>query len=201
MDSQASECLIIKHRPTQFENLVGQWIGRKMAVPTIPRAFVAAPSVRDNQLALVNRQDLDTHESPNIAPLHVPFSWTPIIDPCDREEYREAQEELDQIKAAAGEEGCPEPTDELVQEAGNLLRWMFRKLPFAYDVSPEDDGGIAIHAIHDKVYVCVMLSQEGPYRCFVNLDGERRRSTYTDRRKVYGTFLKGALQDLCRYGG
>lgn len=128
-----------------------------------------------------------------------PEENTPTADPRDHEEYKEARAELERVKDAATEEGCPEPSDETVEEAGELLRWMFCEAQFPYDVAPEDDGGIAIHAIHDEVYVCVILSSEGPDRCFVNIDGESRRSTYTDRRKVYGTFLKGALEDLRRY--
>ncbi len=116
------------------------------------------------------------------------------------DQYIKAQSELERVKAVAIEEGYPKPTDELVREASQVLEWMFQRYLFTYEVTPEDDGGIAIHAIHNKVYVCVILSQEGPDQCFVDMDGEHRRSTYSDRRKLCGTFLLGALQDLRAYG-
>ena len=122
------------------------------------------------------------------------------VDPLDDEEYKEAQAELARVKKAAVEEDCPVPSDEIVEEAGELLARMFREAPFPYDVTPEDDGGIAIHAIHDEVYVCVILSADGPDRCFMNVDGERWRSTYTERPRVFGRFLKEALRNLRRYG-
>ena len=85
--------------------------------------------------------------------------------------------------------------------AGTLLRQMFRLAPFPYDVSPEDDGGTSIHAISNEVYVFVVLSPGGRDRCFINMDGESRRSVYTDRSKVFGRFLKGALRDLADLTG
>lgn len=124
-----------------------------------------------------------------------------VLDPCHTSEFREAQDELDRVKEAAVAEDFPEPTDELVREAGELLRWMYRELPYTYDVTPEDDGGIAIHAVHDEVYVCIVLSHAGPDRCFVNMDGESRISQFTERSKLCGTFLRGALQDLRRCAG
>lgn len=114
--------------------------------------------------------------------------------------YGEVQAELDRVKDVAAEEGLPAQADELVKEAGNVLRWMYCELPYAYDVTPEDDGGIGLHAMHDEISIWIVLPREGPVRCFVNLDGESRRASFTERSKVCGTFLKGALQDLHRCG-
>ena len=126
---------------------------------------------------------------------------TPVEDPLRHQDYRDALNELERLREVAAEEGYPEPSEEISSAARKLLRQMFRLAPFPYDVSPEDDGGISIHAISNEVYVFVVLSPDGRDRCFINMDGESRRSVYTDRSKVFGRFLKGALRDLADLAG
>ena len=110
-----------------------------------------------------------------------------------------ANAELDQIREFASAEEIPEPSDDLIADARRVLNWMSDRMPFDYEVDLEDDGGIAIHAVHQKIYVCIILSASEPDRCFVNMDDERRISTFTNRDKVCGTFLEGALRDLGRF--
>lgn len=136
----------------------------------------------------------------NVSARVVSGNMTLALGPPTRQGYGEVQAELDRVKDVAAEEGLPEPADELVKEAGTVLRWMYRELPYAYDATPEDDGGIGLHAMHDEISVWIILPREGPVTCFVNMDGESRRASFTERSKVCGTFLKGALQDLRRCG-
>ena len=110
-----------------------------------------------------------------------------------------ANAELDQIREFAIAEEIPEPSEDLIADARRVLNWMLDRMPFDYEVDLEDDGGVAIHALHQKIYVCIILSASEPDRCFVNMDDERRISTFTNRDKVCGTFLDGALRDLGRF--
>lgn len=112
----------------------------------------------------------------------------------------EIVEELAAVQETAREEERPVPTDALVADADRLLRRMYAETPFPYDVTPEDDGGIAIHAIGTGISLLVILSPEEDDQFYVSLDGEDRRSIYEQRDKIFdGRFLQAALRDLADY--
>ncbi len=125
--------------------------------------------------------------------------WMTDNNPRDDPQYGEVFAQLGRVKEIAAEDGYPEPTDELIGESREVLEWMFLKQPFAYDTTPQHDGSIAIHVLHDKIYVYLILSHTGHDRCFVKTDGENRRTIYANRSEVRGTFLEAALRDLRRY--
>ena len=103
---------------------------------------------------------------------------------------------LNQIEEMAIEEGLLPPSKDVIDEAKKLIRWMSQRVPFLYEVAPEDDKGISVHGVHDDLYIWVVLRPEQPTLCFANMDGESRRSIIKNRNELYGEFLKGALNDL-----
>ena len=122
--------------------------------------------------------------------------------PEDGQEYSDhAYAQLEQIKESASAEGYPVPSDNMIADARRVLDWMMGQVPFDYDIDPDEDGGILILAMHQKIYVSIILSTNGRDKCFVDCDDGSRFTTFTDRDDVCGTFLKQALQDLRRLTG
>ena len=111
---------------------------------------------------------------------------------------QQACADLREIKEIAAAEGYPEPQDKTISEARLVLDWMWKREPFEYKVDPFDDGAITIQALHDEIYVCVILSPTEPYQCYVTMKGERRISTFTDLDRLCGAFLESALGELRR---
>lgn len=95
---------------------------------------------------------------------------------------------------AAGDRGIL--LEELAARAEKLLRWMYDTTPFPYDVRPEKDGGISIHAIGEESYILIVLSPNQPDKCFVTTKKVKSRIVFKDRLALFGRHLRGALRDL-----
>lgn len=116
------------------------------------------------------------------------------------QDYQDALRELNEIEAAAIEEKYEIPTRETVESARELLEKMYAVAPFPYDVSPEEDGGVSIHAIGDETYIWAILSPDGRDRCFVSTEHQSWRLISKNREKLFGSFLRAALRDLRKEG-
>jgi len=109
---------------------------------------------------------------------------------------QQAYADLHEIKQIAAAEGFPEPSDDIVLKARQVLDWMREKQPFGYVIDPFDDGGITIQALHAEIYVCVILSPTEPHQCYVDTDSDSRVSTFADLQGLCGPLLEAALTDL-----
>ena len=115
--------------------------------------------------------------------------------PLDSEELAKAFDELNTALAVAANDPRVPPED-FRARAKTLLQWMYDTTPFPYDVRPEKDGGISIHAIGEETYILIILSPNQPDKCFVNTKKAKSRIIFKDRHELFGKDLRRALLDL-----
>ena len=118
----------------------------------------------------------------------------PTTPPGDEELDKALVELKSAVVEAAGDRGILH--EELAARAEKLLRWMYVTTPFPYDVRPEKDGAVSIHAIGEESYILIVLSPNQPDKCFVNTKKVKSRIVFKDRLELFGRHLLGALRDL-----
>ena len=120
------------------------------------------------------------------------------VAPTTPPDYGELDKALAELNSAVVEAASDRGIlpEELAARAETLLRWMYDTTPFPYDVRPEKDGGISIHAIGDETYILIILSPNQPDKCFVNTKKVKSRIVFKDRLELFGRHLRGALRDL-----
>ena len=126
------------------------------------------------------------------------YSAVSAMPPTTSPDHGELDKALAELNTAAVE-AASDPgafPEELAARAETLLRWMYDTTPFPYDVRPEKDGGVSIHAIGDETYILIILSPSQPDKCFVNTKKVKSRIVFKDRRELFGRYLRGPLRDL-----
>ena len=103
---------------------------------------------------------------------------------------------FEQVKKDAVADGLQVPSVQVIKDARNILNWMYRQVPYLYDVVPGDEGGVEIHAIHDNIYFSLALFENGVSKCWVSMDNERSTAVFDKRETVKGRFMQGALGNL-----
>ena len=107
--------------------------------------------------------------------------------------------DLEDVRAEAGEEGFPLPSDEALANARRLLIEMYEILPRRFEVYPTPDGEIAIDAPsgHGRS-VILLCASDGSALCLVNMNGDHRRARYSTVKTLPDGFLREALTELER---
>ena len=72
---------------------------------------------------------------------------------------QEAVNDLAQVRQAAVEDGWPEPNDEAVRNAENLLHFMYDHFPQRFSVYPGHRGGVCIHAHGGKWWSFLVICE------------------------------------------
>ena len=118
------------------------------------------------------------------------FRSTPLAQP----ELTEALSDLNQIREAAERQGYDKPPEDVIFQAGRLLREVYAKDARPYIVYPTPQGGIAIDAVTPHGVKVIMMCEP---------DGKGRGVVYQHKRlasKPYDTilhddFIPEALRD------
>ena len=112
-------------------------------------------------------------------------------------ELAEALSDLRESRSEAQEEGYPIPSDVALENAGRLLKAMYRISPRRYEVYPTPDGEIAIDTPGGYNRSALLLcDSEGGALCLVNINGNHRRARYSDSDRLPDGFVREALAEL-----
>ncbi len=107
--------------------------------------------------------------------------------------------DLEDVRAEAGEEGFPLPSDEALANARHLLIEMHEISPRRFEVYPTPDGEIAIDAPSGHGQSVILLcASDGSVLCLVNMNGDHRRARYSTVKTLPDGFLREALTELER---
>ena len=121
----------------------------------------------------------------------------PNPTPSRHADLTDALVDLDDVFDAAREEGIPEPSKLAFENAGRLLKAMYRISPRRFDVYPAADGYIAIDGRggYGRA-VAMMCGSAGDAVCLVTIDGERRRAHYATTSGLPDDFVRQVLREL-----
>ena len=109
-------------------------------------------------------------------------------------ELAEALSDLNEASAEAREEGYPMPSDAALEDAGRVLKAMYRISPRRYEVYPTPDGEIAIDAPGGySRSVLLLCDSQGGALCLVNMNGNHRRARYSSSERLPDGFIREAL--------
>ena len=109
---------------------------------------------------------------------------------------RDALSDLDEVVAAALEEGFPRPTDDAILSARRLLTQMYTIAPRRFEVYPTADGEIALDLPNERGSVILLCDSRGGALCLVNVNGVRRRARYSSTTRLPDGFIREALAEL-----
>lgn len=108
-----------------------------------------------------------------------------------------ALNDLYESKAEACEENYPIPSDKALEDAGRLMKAMYRISPRRYEVYPTLDGEIAIDAPGGyNRSVLLLCDSEGGALCLVNMNGNHRHARYSSSERLPDGFIREALAEL-----
>lgn len=109
----------------------------------------------------------------------------------------DAQHDLDEAVAEAGEENFPKPSEMALTNARRLLSAMYRISPRRYEVYPTPDAEIAIDAPggHGRS-VLLLCESDGGALCLVNMNGAHRRARYLSAGTLPNEFVCVNLAEL-----
>ena len=110
---------------------------------------------------------------------------------------RDALGDLEDVTVEAQEDQLPVPSATAFANARRILRQMYRIFPHRYEIYPMPDGEIAIDGACSGGYSVVLLcDSDGAASCLVNMNGARRRASYSDAGLLPDEFVRKALQEL-----
>lgn len=113
---------------------------------------------------------------------------------------RQALDELTGIDDEIGEEGLPQISEDVMQEARRILRDLGRT-PIAPMVYSTEDGEIAIDfrsSTSTREAVLIELGDDGGGACFAFIDGKGRRARYSDSSDLPDEFARAQLSALAK---
>lgn len=109
---------------------------------------------------------------------------------------------LQDLKEVAEEAECKEfsaPSVTAIRNADRLLRIMHDVLPLRYEVYPDPDGEIAIHAVGDReCSILVLCESPGSALCMIDIREMRYRKRYATVDVLPDPLLRAALAALGR---
>ena len=108
--------------------------------------------------------------------------------------------ELDEIKDEVAEEGLPDISRGVMEEARRILRDL-RSVPIAPMIYSTEDGEISIDfrsSTSEAQAVLIELGDDGGGACFAFIDGKGRRARYSDSSDLPDEFARAQLSALAK---